>query len=122
MAGRIAVLQGEVWNMHFDPIIGHEQGGFRPALVLSHGAFNTSDVGLVIVAAITSRPRGLASEVPIMALEGGLDRDSVVLPHQIRTVSHDRLQRRRGQVKPETLDDVLMISHRLISRPGRPLR
>jgi hypothetical protein len=40
MARQIIALQGEIWNMHFDPIIGHEQGGFRPALVVSQGAFN----------------------------------------------------------------------------------
>lgn len=117
MAGRITVLQGEIWNTNFDPIIGHEQGGFRPALVISQSAFNTSGVEQVIVAPITSRIRGLGSEVPLTALEGGLDRDSVVLAHQIRTVSHDRLQRRRGQVTPEALNAVLAISQRLISRP-----
>ncbi len=41
MARRIAALQGEIWNVDFDPIIGHEQGGWRPALILSQDAFNT---------------------------------------------------------------------------------
>ncbi|MGI8977248.1 MAG: type II toxin-antitoxin system PemK/MazF family toxin [Thermomicrobiales bacterium] len=41
MARRIAALQGEIWNVDFDPIIGHEQGGCRPALILSQDAFNT---------------------------------------------------------------------------------
>lgn len=122
MARRVTALQGEIWNVDFDPIIGHEQGGYRPALILSQGAFNTSAVELVVVAAITSRRRGLGSEVPIKAPEGGLDQDSVVLAHQLRTVSHERLDRRRGQVRPETLDAVLTISQRLISRPGRPFQ
>lgn len=43
MARRIAALQGEIWNVDFDPIIGHEQGGCRPALILSQDAFNTSE-------------------------------------------------------------------------------
>jgi len=122
MARRITALQGEIWNVDFDPIIGHEQGGYRPALILSQGAFNTSAVELVVVAAITSRRRGLGSEVPIEAPEGGLDQDSVILAHQLRTVSHERLDRRRGQVRPETLDAVLAISQRLISRPARPIQ
>jgi mRNA-degrading endonuclease toxin of MazEF toxin-antitoxin module len=71
------------------------------------------------MAAIARRRRGLGSEVPIEAPEGGLDQDSVVLAYQLRTVSHERLDRRRGQVTPETLDAVLAISQRRISRPGR---
>ena len=110
--------QGDIWEMNFDPVEGHKQGGSRPALILSRGVFNRLPSELVIVVSVTTRVRGWEFEVPIKAPEGGLNRDSVVLAHQIRTVSHDRLIARRGQVKSATLDAVLAISQRLISRPA----
>lgn len=109
-------LQRDVWDMSFDPVEGHEQGGFRPALVLSQTSFNTSGVDLVIVAAMTSHVRGWGSEVPIQPPEGGLTLPSVVLAHQIRTVAHARLVRRRGHVRMSTLDAVLAVTNTILSR------
>lgn len=117
MARPITVLQGEIWNTDFDPIIGHEQGGFRLALVISSNQFNQLPHRLCVVAAITKIERKTVFEVEIDPPEGGVSVRSYVLSHQVRTVSHHRLERRRGQVTPETLDAVLAISHRLISRP-----
>lgn len=111
-----AVLQGEVWDMDFDPVQGREQGGFRPALVVSNDAFNPLGFQLVVVVAITTRIRGWEFEVLIEPPEGGLRAPSVVLAHQFRTVSQSRLLRRRGQVRASTLDDVLSIMGRIWTR------
>lgn len=116
----VTPLQGEIWSIDFDPVKGHEQGGFRPALVLSTGGFNTIGLELVIVAAITTTIRGVEFEVPVHPPEGGVNEESVVLAHQIRTVSHDRLVMRHGHVRLATLDQVLRMSQRLITRPHPP--
>jgi mRNA interferase MazF len=112
--------QGEIWSVNFDPVEGHEQRGSRPSLLLSPAEFNSLPSDLVIVVPVTTRARGWEFKVPIKAPEGGLTKDSVALAHQIRTVSHSRLIDRRGQVKSATLDEVLAISQRLISRPRSP--
>lgn len=112
----MTVLRGEIWNADFDPIVGHEQGGFRPALILSSNQFNQLPFGLCVVVSTTKVERRTVFEVAIDPPEGGVSVRSFVLSHQIRTVPLDRLQRRRGQVAPETLDAVLAISRRLISR------
>lgn len=119
MARRITVLQGEVWNMDFDPIVGHEQGGFHPALVVSSNEFNRLPFGLCAVAAITKVGRGTVFEVAMDPPEGGVDLRSFILAHQVRTVSLDRLRRRRGQVSLDTLDAVLAITQRMMARPTR---
>lgn len=107
----VTVLQGEVWDINPNPVIGHEQGGFRPALVISGSWFNTIGLDRVIVAAITSRAKDYDFEVPVSPPEVGLTTESVVLAHQVRTVSHDRLARRRGQVRAATLNTVLATLH-----------
>lgn len=115
----INVLQGEVWEVQFDPSRGSEQRGLRPALVISNSNFNGIAFNLVVVVAITSTIRGWDNEVRIDPPEGGLENPSVVLTHQIRTVTHDRLISRRGQVTGETLDAVMEKINLLLARPRR---
>ena len=50
-------VRGEVWDVDLNPVIGHEQGGKRPALVVSADGFNKTQAGLVIVVPITIKRR-----------------------------------------------------------------
>ena len=50
-------LRGEVWDMNLDPVIGHEQAGARPALVVSVDLFNEGPAELIVVAPITRTAR-----------------------------------------------------------------
>ena len=104
---RVVPLQGEIWDTRFDPIEGHEQGGLRPALVVSHNRFNRSASSLCIVVPLTSRERGSSAEIPIDPPEGGTTTRSYILTNQIRTISHLRMHRRRGTVSRELLLHVL---------------
>ena len=64
--------RGEIWYARFDPVVGHEQGGERPCLVISDDRFNHSLARLVIVLPITRTERGLASHVQLAsATESG---------------------------------------------------
>ena len=65
-------VRGEVWDVDLNPVIGHEQGGMRPALVVSADGFNKTQAGLVIVVPITSKTKGIRTHVPIDPPEGGL--------------------------------------------------
>lgn len=53
MAGRLEPRAGEIWNVNFDPQVGCERAGVRPALVISHNRFNRLPNDLCIVAPIT---------------------------------------------------------------------
>ena len=89
-----------------DPIRGHEQGGRRPALVLSIDAFNGGPAGLVVALPITSRIRPMLVHVLIQAGEAGLPNDSVVLCEQVRVLSQERCARRVGQVSLAVMAEV----------------
>jgi len=69
---------GEVWDVDFDPQVGREQGGVRPALVISNNQFNRVPNGLYFVAPITGRDRDIPLHVRMVPPEGGLSKPSVV--------------------------------------------
>jgi mRNA interferase MazF len=91
-------MVGEVWDLLLDPRVGHEQGGFRPALVISNDLFNRVPNGLHIVVPITGTDRDIRFHVRIEPPEGGLARPSVLMCDQARSQCVLRFRRRRGQV------------------------
>jgi mRNA interferase MazF len=90
--------RGEVWDVNLNPTLGHEQAGIRPALIVSADAMNQSPAELVIVAPISGTDRGIPAHHRVEPPEGGLDRPSVVMADQVRTISKRRLVRRRGAI------------------------
>ncbi|HAO20835.1 MAG TPA: PemK family transcriptional regulator [Desulfobacteraceae bacterium] len=110
--------RGEVFLVNFDPTIGAEIKKTRPALILQNDISNEYS-SVTIVAAITSRfdETLYPTEVLIHAPEGGLSNDSVILLNQIRSIDKQRLIKRLGLLKPDTMkraDLALQISFGLI--------
>ncbi|MBI2324839.1 MAG: type II toxin-antitoxin system PemK/MazF family toxin [Chloroflexi bacterium] len=101
-----AARRGEVWQIDFDPVRGHEQGRERPAVVVSADAFNAGPAALVVVCPLTTRQRGIRFHVPVEPLEGGLRARSFVLCDQIRTVSTERLISRLGSLSTTSVDAI----------------
>ena len=97
---------GEIWDVDFDPRIGNEQGGIRPALVVSGDDFNAIPHRLRIVIPITGTDKGLSNQVRIPASEGGLTKASVIMCEQVKSQSLMRFQRKRGTVTAQTLEGV----------------
>ena len=98
--------RGEVWDIDFDPVVGHEQGGRRPGLIVSVDAFNAGPSQLVFAIPITRTQRRVRAHVPVAPPEGRLSAPSVILCDALRSISRQRLRRRRGQVGPTTLTAV----------------
>ena len=98
--------RGEVWMVDFDPVKGHEQGGRRPALVLSVDLFNSGPAELVIVLPITSKSKGVRSHVAVNPPEAGLTAKSFIKCEDVRSVAKQRFSRRRGSVSAHTMADV----------------
>lgn len=100
--------RGDVWDIELDPIVGHEQGGRRPAVVLSHNSINRGPSEVVIVVPMTTkhRPQLDAIRVAVPPPEGGVAEMSYVIPDQLRAVSTRRLISRRGRLTDKTLADV----------------
>ena len=103
----MAARRGEIWFADFDPYVGHEQGGRRPALVISADAFNASGADLVTVVPITSvaRPH-IPSRVAVRPPEGGVSKISYIIAEQTRTISTKRLVKPLGVVSAATMKTV----------------
>ena len=96
------VHRGEVFYADLSPVVGSEQGGIRPVLIVQNDTGNRHSP-TVIAAAITSRldKARLPTHINIRAADTGLAKDSVVLLEQIRTLDKHRLRERAGQITPE---------------------
>jgi len=99
------MIRGEVYTVRFDPVEGSEQGGTRPAIIISRDQLNAALSTVVVVPCTTYRPgrRVFAAHVLLLAPEGGLRVDSIVLGEQVRVVSKQRLGRRLGMLTPRYL-------------------
>ena len=96
--------RGETYLVNFDPAIASEIRKTRPAIVLQNDIGNRHSP-ITIVAAVTSQfdEPLYPTEVLIKAPEGGVSVDSVALLNQIRSIDKQRLVKRLGIVKPETM-------------------
>ncbi|WZL72173.1 type II toxin-antitoxin system PemK/MazF family toxin [Clostridiaceae bacterium 35-E11] len=112
------VKRGDIFYADLSPVIGSEQGGVRPVLVVQNDVGNKYSP-TVIVAAITSQinKAKLPTHVEICCSEYGLTKDSVVLLEQIRTIDKKRLREKIGHSDDEMMHKVnqaLSISFGLI--------
>ncbi|MBR0144515.1 MAG: type II toxin-antitoxin system PemK/MazF family toxin [Clostridia bacterium] len=98
------VKRGEIYYADLSPVVGSEQGGVRPVLIIQNDVGNRFSP-TVIAAAITSRTgkTRLPTHIDLAARVYGLQRDSVVLLEQVRTLDKERLLEKMGKV-----DDVRM--------------
>jgi mRNA interferase MazF len=92
---KMKINRSEVWLIDLNPVIGHEQSGIRPALVVSDDLFNHSPAEMVIVLPITGKFRGLRTHIE---LNGDyLKQKSFIKTEDIRSVSIHRLIKKIGQ-------------------------
>lgn len=112
------VKRGDIFYADLSPVIGSEQGGVRPVLIIQNDVGNKYSP-TVIVAAITSQinKAKLPTHLEISATEYGLSKDSVVLLEQVRTIDKKRLREKLGHLDEEMMykvDEALSISFGLV--------
>jgi mRNA interferase MazF len=95
-----------VYWAELNPTLGHEQGGKRPVLVLSHDVFNDRS-GIVIAIAITSQEPRAGYPLTLEITTARLPKRSWARIGQIRTLSVERLGKRMGRVAPEELERIV---------------
>ena len=100
------IKRGDIYYADLSPVVGSEQGGLRPVLIIQNDVGNRYSP-TVIAAAITSRmgKNRLPTHIDIHAEKVGLAKDSIVLLEQIRTLDKRRLKEKMGH-----LDEALMSS------------
>jgi mRNA interferase MazF len=114
----LIVKRGDVFFADLSPVVGSEQGGVRPVLVIQNDIGNRFSP-TVIVAAITAQIQKakLPTHVEIDAEVHGFDRDSVILLEQVRTIDKQRLTDKITHLDEEMMnkvDDALQVSLGLI--------
>ena len=112
-----AARQGEIWDAQLEPVVGHEQGGRRPVMIVSVDEISSGPGEMCIVVPLTRTDRGTPLHVRIDPPEGGLGAASFALPENVRSISRTRLARRRGSVRDDTLGQVLRRVHLLTRSP-----
>lgn len=98
--------QGEIWNLYLNPIKGSEQGGNRPALIISGNMLN-AHLQVVIVCPLTTKIKNYKGNLILKPSEtNGLDNISEVLTFHVRSVSKERLGEKVGYVSKKEVDAV----------------
>jgi len=103
----MVVKRGDIFYADLSPVIGSEQGGIRPVIIIQNDIGNKYSP-TVIVSAITSQinKAKLPTHVEISSEEYGLNRDSVVLLEQIRTLDKKRLKEKIGHMTDSDMKKV----------------
>ncbi len=103
----MVVKRGDIFYADLSPVIGSEQGGTRPVLVVQNDVGNKFSP-TVIVAAITSQinKAKMPTHIEISAHEFGLLKDSVVLLEQVRTIDKKRLREKIGRLSDDLIEQV----------------
>lgn len=103
MAG---ILRGNIYWADLNPVIGSEQGGLRPVLVLSHNVFNERS-GTVISVALTSQPQRAGFPLTLELNEKNLPKKSWAKISQIRTLSVKRIGKKIATASEEELSLII---------------
>ena len=101
------IRRGELYYADLSPVVGSEQGGVRPILIVQNDTGNKYSP-TIIAAAVTSQinKAKLPTHIELNANEFGLAKDSVILLEQIRTLDKKRLKERIGKLSPTTMNKV----------------
>lgn len=107
MVIQVNVRRGDIYYADLSPVIGSEQGGLRPVLIVQNDVGNRYSP-TVIAAAITSRTSKskLPTHIEVYADRYGLAKDSVILLEQIRTIDKTRLKEKMGHLDENVMDQV----------------
>ena len=104
---KMLVKRGEIYYADLSPVVGSEQGGVRPVLIVQNDIGNKHSP-TVIAAAITSQKEKnkLPTHISLSAASCGLAKDSVVLLEQVRTLDKRRLKERMGELDSDSMSQV----------------
>ena len=102
-----SVKRGDIYYADLSPVVGSEQGGVRPVLIVQNDTGNRHSP-TVIAAAITSQTgkARLPTHISVSPLSCGLPKQSIILLEQVRTLDKKRLRERMGHVEEQVMEKV----------------
>ena len=116
MGDKSSIRKGDIWYAVLDPILGREQGGYRPVVVVSADWFHdVSGAELLLCVPLTSQNRQYATHVSIEPPEGGVRKPSWAMCEQMRATSRERFRTHLGQVDQATVERIRTIVRQLMT-------
>lgn len=100
----MVILRGEIWLTNFDPAFGTELHKNRPAFIISSNGVNKHHLRVIVIPISTKNYTGL-SVVKVTSKGSGLDKESVILPTEIRAIDKVRLIKRLGKISKVKLKE-----------------
>ncbi|MBE6643480.1 MAG: type II toxin-antitoxin system PemK/MazF family toxin [Clostridia bacterium] len=121
----MTVKRGDIYYADLSPVVGSEQGGLRPVLIIQNDVGNKYSP-TVIAAAITSKmsKSKMPTHIDVYADRFGLAKDSVILLEQIRTIDKKRLKEKMGHLDSDVMQQVnnaLSVSFGLTTQGVSPI-
>ena len=103
----LTIKRGDIYYADLSPVVGSEQGGLRPVLIIQNDVGNKYSP-TVIAAAITSKlgKSKMPTHIDVYASQFGLAKDSVILLEQIRTIDKKRLKEKMGHLDSDVMQQV----------------
>jgi len=98
------VKRGDIYYADLDPVVGSEQGGRRPVLIIQNdlgNRFSPTVIALPLTSKVNKAP--LRTHVPLLPPQGGISRPSIILCEQVRTLEKSRLKRYMGKLTKEKM-------------------
>ncbi len=108
------ILRGDIYWADLNPVIGSEQGGLRPVLILSHNVFNERS-GTIIAVALTSQPQRAGYPLTFELSDTKLPKKLWVKISQIRTLSVKRIRKKISKASEEELAIIVEGLNEIIS-------
>jgi len=100
------IRRGDIFYADLSPVIGSEQDGIRPILVIQNDVGNRYSPTIIGIAITSKDKTNMPTHLKINGTKYGLDKDSVILAEQIRTLDKSRLKERVGRLDKKTLDEL----------------
>ncbi len=100
----MVVKRGDIFYANLSPVVGSEQDGIRPVLIIQNDVGNKYSPTVIAIAITSKQKPILPTHILIKSSESGLEKDSVVLVEQIRTLDKSRLIRKVGHLSNRTME------------------
>ncbi len=100
------VKRGDIFYADLGPVIGSEQDGIRPVLIIQNDIGNKYSPTVIALAITTKTKANIPTHIPIEKESSGLKKDSIILVEQIRTIDKARLIEKVGHLDKDIMEDV----------------
>ena len=100
------IKRGDIFYADLSPVVGSEQDGIRPVLIIQNDIGNKYSPTVIGLAITTKSKTNIPTHIPIKAGDFGLEKDSIILVEQVRTLDKVRLKEKVGSLDNKTMEKV----------------